>query len=644
MAKKQTALYGSWKSPITSELIVSDVVGFGQTALDGEDVYWLEGRPTEGGRSVIVRRTADGVIEDVIPAPFNVRSRVHEYGGGAYTAHQGTVYFVNFTDQRIYRVIPGGKPEALTPESKRRYADLVVDEKRNRLICVVEDHSKEGQEAENSLVSIDLETGEIAEVLDEGNDFYGYAVLSPDGNKLAWLTWNHPNMPWDGTELWTAEITENGKLQRREMVAGGDAESIFQPGWSPDGTLYFISDRSEWWNLYRWDGESVQHILDMDAEFGRPQWIFGMSNYGFMSPQTILGVYTRNGIWHLGMIDVENGKLTEIDNPYTGLVFIQVSHERLVCLAESPTMLAGVCLYDALEDRWETLRLSTDMKVDEGYISVAQSLEFPTANNLTAHGLYYPPKNDDFTAPESEKPPLLVISHGGPTAASNSSMSLKLQYWTSRGFAVLDVNYGGSTGYGRSYRTRLNGQWGVVDMEDCENGAKYLADEGLVDSERLIIRGGSAGGYTTLCALIFGDTFTAGASYFGVGDLEALALDTHKFESRYMDSMVGPYPEMKDVYDQRSPIKHAHKLNCPVIFFQGLDDKVVLPAQSEEMFKVVRAKELPTAYLAYEGEGHGFRKAENMKKSLDSELYFYSKVFSFDLADPVEPIEIENLE
>ena len=643
MAKTQTAQYGSWKSPITSDLIVSDVVGFGQTALDGEDVYWLEGRPTEGGRSVIVRRTADGVIEDVIPAPFNARSRVHEYGGGAYTAYQGTVYFVNFIDQRIYRVSPGGEPEALTPESKRRYADLVVDEKRNRIICVVEDHSLEDQEAENSLVSIDLETGEIAEALDEGNDFYGYAVLSPDGDKLAWLTWNHPNMPWDGTELWTAKVTKNGKLQRRKMVAGGYFESIFQPDWSPDGTLYFVSDRSEWWNLYSWDGEDVQHVLEMDAEFGLPQWVFGMSTYGFMSPQTILSAYTQGGVWHLGMVDVENGKLTEIESPYTGINSVQVSHECLVCLAASPTTLAGVCVYDALEDCWETLRLATDMKVDQGYISVPQSLEFPTTNDLTAHGLYYPPKNDDFSAPEGEKPPLLVLSHGGPTAATSSSMSLKIQYWTSRGFAVLDVNYGGSTGYGRSYRTRLNGQWGVVDVEDCENGAKYLADEGLVDSERLIIRGGSAGGYTTLCALIFGDTFTAGASHYGVGDLEALALDTHKFESRYMDSMVGPYPEMKDLYDERSPLKHARDLNCPVIFFQGLDDKIVPPAQSEEMFKAVRAKELPTAYLAYEGEGHGFRKAVNIKKSLDSELYFYSKVFSFDLADPVEPIKIENL-
>jgi len=644
MSKTQIASYGSWKSPITSDLIVSDVISFGHIALDGEDVYWLEARPTEAGRMVIVRLSADGIIEDVNPIPFNARSQVHEYGGGSFTVHQNMVYFVNFTDQRIYRVIPGGEPETLTPKSKRRYADLVVDGKRNRLICVVEDHSVEGQEAENTLVSIDLDTGEIIEVLDHGNDFYGYAVLSLDGNKLAWLTWNHPNMPWDGTELWTAEFTENGKLQKREMVAGGKTESVFQPGWSPGGTLYFISDRSEWWNFYRWNGEGVQPVLEMEAEFGLPQWIFGMSTYGFMSSQTILSAYTQNGIWYLGMIDVESGKLTRIKSPYTHLSYIRVSHEHVVCLAASPTTLSGVCQYSALEDKWETLRLSADLRVEEGYISGPRSIEFPAANGLTSHGIYYPSRNDDFIAPEGEKPPLLVISHGGPTSATDSSISLNIQYWTSRGFAVLDVNYGGSTGYGRSYRTRLNGQWGVVDVEDCEKGARYLADEGLVDSERLIIRGGSAGGYTTLCALIFGDTFTAGASYYGVGDLEALTLDTHKFESRYLDSLVGPYPENRDIYDQRSPIKHVRELNCPVIFFQGLDDKVVPPDQSAEMFKAARAKELPTAYLAYKGEGHGFRKAENIKKSLDSELYFYSKVFSFDLADPVEPIKIENLD
>jgi dipeptidyl aminopeptidase/acylaminoacyl peptidase len=480
-------------------------------------------------------------------------------------------------------------------------------------------------------------------VLVSGNDFYASPRLSPDGTRLAWLTWNHPNMPWDGTELWVAEIAQDGSLTNAQKIAGGPAESIFQPEWSPDSALYFVSDRTGWWNLYRWRDGHVEALTDLEAEFGQPQWVFGMSTYAFVSEREVVCAYTQRGIWHLALLDTKTKKLQRLETPYTELSYVRATSDSVVFRGGSPTEMLSIVRLDLKTQRYEVLRRSSDLALDAGYISPAQPIEFPTEGGRTAHAFFYPPKNKDFQAPPGEKPPLLVLSHGGPTSATTSTLRLEIQFWTSRGFAVVDVNYGGSTGYGRAYRERLKGQWGVVDVDDCVNAAKYLAQQGLVDGERVAIRGGSAGGYTTLCALTFRKFFKAGASYFGVSDLEALDRDTHKFESRYNRSLIGPYPEKRDLYRARSPIHFAEQISCPVIFFQGLEDRVVPPSQSELMVEALRKNKIPVAYIAFEGEQHGFRKAENIKRSLEAELYFYSKVFGFAIADPVEPVPIENL-
>jgi len=641
MTKAQVAPYGAWKSPISSDLIVAGVVGLASPTLDGEDVYWIEGRPAEGGRYAIVRYSRDGQVSDVTPSPFNVRTRVHEYGGGAYLVSEGVVYFSNFADQRLYRQTVGEQPQPLTPDAPLRYADAVVDKLRNRLICVQEDHSGEGEPV-NTIASINLETGE-SRLLVEGNDFYSSPRLSPDGSQLCWLTWNHPHMPWDGTQLWTAQIQADGSLAAGTLVAGGTDESIFQPEWSPQGILHFVSDRSNWWNLYRYQDGLVEPLYDKTAEFGLPHWVFGMSTYAFDSESRIICSYTQAGRWYLASLDTQHLQLKVIETPYTNISSPQVAGGKMVFLGGSATQPTAIARLDLSSKHIQVLRQSTQLEVDKGYLSVPQTVEFLTEKGLTAFGFFYPPQNQDYTAPAGEKPPLLVKSHGGPTAATSSAFSLKIQYWTSRGFGVLDVNYGGSTGYGRAYRQRLQGRWGIVDVDDCVNGAKYLAQKGLVDGNRLAIAGGSAGGYTTLAALTFRDTFKAGASRYGVSDLEALVRDTHKFESRYMDSMIGPYPERKDLYEARSPINFIERLSCPVIFFQGLEDKVVPPNQAEMMVDVLKAKGLPVAYVAFPGEQHGFRKAENIKRSLDGEFYFYSRVFGFTPADELEPVPIENL-
>ena len=538
MPTPNTAPYGSWKSPITSDLIVSAVVGLGQVVLDGDDIYWIEQRPTEGGRNVVVQRTPDGRTIERTPAPFNARTRVHEYGGGAFCVHNGTLYFSNFTDQQLYRQEADAAPQPLTQEENLRYADGVIDPARGRLICIREDHRQEGQEAVNTVVSIDLASGDT-QVVVSGNDFYSSPRLSPDGTRLAWLTWTHPNMPWDGTELWTGELQADGSLGHAFKVSGGKDESLFQPAWSPDGILYFVSDRTDWWNLYRFQNGQIEPLCEKTAEFGLPHWAFDMSTYAFASAERIICTYTENGTWHLASLDTQTKLLKEISTPYTSISGIHVSSSTLVFSAGSPTEAASIVQLDLDSQQIAVLRRSSDLALDEGYVSRPQAIEFPTEQGRTAHALFYPPCNQDYAAPADERPPLLVKSHGGPTAAAGSTLSLGIQYWTSRGVAVLDVNYGGSTGYGRTYRQRLNGQWGIVDVDDCANSARYLVERGEVDGKRLAVTGESAGGYTTLCALTFRDVFGAGASHYGISDLEVLARDTHKFESRYLDSIVG---------------------------------------------------------------------------------------------------------
>jgi dipeptidyl aminopeptidase/acylaminoacyl peptidase len=643
MTEPQVAPYGSWKSPITTDLMLFETIGIGQIVLDGQDTYWIEIRLAEGGRSVIVRRTLDGQTTDMTPPPFNARTRVHEYGGGDFTVSDGIIYFSNFADQKLYRLVPGAEPQPITLTENMRYADGAVDRWRNRLIYVREDHTMPGREAVNTLVSLMQDGSGDGQVLVSGNDFYSSPRLSPDGSRLAWLTWNHPNMPWDGTELWVGELQHDGSLGRCELVAGGLDESIFQPAWSPDGILHFVSDRSGWWNLYRWRDGRSEPLCEMTAEFGQPQWVFGMSSYGFIAQDRIICSYIQQGVSHLASLNTATGKLDLIETPYTTIRALHAVPGHVVFVGGSPTEPGSIIELDLNTSHTQVLRRSSSVTVDVGYLSIPRAIEFPTEHGLTAYAFYYPPRNRDYVAPASERPPLLVHSHGGPTAASSNVFSLGTQYWTSRGFAVLDVNYGGSTGYGREYRRRLEGQWGVVDIDDCVNAARYLVDRGLADGNRLGIRGESAGGYTTLGALTFRDTFKAGASYYGLSELEAFVTDTHKFESRYMERLIGPYPQRRDLYYERSPINFTDRLSCPVIFFQGLDDKIVPPSQAELMVNALRKKGLPVAYIAFPGEQHGFRRAENIKRATEAELYFYSRIFGFPLADPIEPVAIDNL-
>ena len=665
-----TARYGSWRSPITADLLAKTGVSLSHVRVSGDDVLWVEGRPQEAGRAVIVRRSPNGTVEDLIGKEFNARSRVHEYGGGAVFVHAGVVFFTNFADQRVYRFVPGESPHPIVPESSPagsvRYADLHTNDSHELLFGVRESHKKDG-EPSNDLVCLCPQGSKPPHAVAQGNDFYSNPRVNPDGSKLAWLAWDHPNMPWDGSELWVADLSSDGELTNQRRVAGGETESIFQPEWSPEGVLHFVSDRNGWWNLYALTqdeekgdpGSSAVALAPIEGEFGYAQWVFGMSRYTFVaapskeggSSSQLICSYSHGGVDYLGrIIDGPDGRAIEtFDLPYTSYHWCELQAQPqssdgnwVVVMASSPKTGAVIVRLNVDSGELQTLKRSIDFDFDPGYISRPQPIEFPTDGGKTAHAFFFPPANKDFIGPKSERPPLIVLSHGGPTSRASMDLSMKVQYWTSRGFAVVDVNYGGSIGFGREYRERLNGQWGVVDTADCVNAARSLLKAGRVDGDRMAIRGGSAGGYTTLCALVFHDVFSAGASHYGVADLTALFEETHKFESRYTDRLIGPYPESKKLYDELSPIHHADQLSCPVILFQGLEDKVVPPAQAEAMVEALESKGLPYAYLAFEGEGHGFRRAETVKRVTEGELYFYSKVFGFDLAEEVEPITISN--
>jgi len=636
------APYGTWKSPITADLITGGSIGFAGLALDGGDVYWAEQRPAEGGRTALVRRAADGSVAEVIPQTFSARSRVHEYGGGAFAVRDGTVWFCSDADQRVWMAEPGAEPRPLTPDGATRHADFAVDAARRRLVCVCEDHGRDG-ESENLLVAVAFDGGVTP--VHRGRDFYACPRLSPDGRQLAWICWDHPNMPWDGTELWIAEMADDGALANAKRVAGGPDEAIFQPEWSPDGVLHFVSDHTGWWQLYRWTGnEAVAVGPPSDiAEAGRPLWQFGMTTYGFADKSTIVFMAAVEGQWGLSRLDMASGSQRPFDLPFADFDHLRVAGGRAAFVGTGHAEPAAVVLLDLASRRHEIIRASADFPIDPEFVSKGTCTGFPAADGSMAFAFRYMPANRDFRAADGELPPLIVKIHGGPTSQARLGLNLKIQYWTSRGFAVLDVNYRGSSGFGTAYRRKLDGQWGIADVEDCVAGAKWLADMCLVDPDRFIITGGSAGGYTTLAALAFRDVFRAGASHYGVGDLMALAHDTHKFESRYLDRLVGPLPEAEALWRDRSPINHISGLNCPVIFFQGLDDKVVPPNQAEAMVAALREKGIPVAYVPFAGEGHGFRKAENIKRALEGELYFYGQVFGFTPADEIEPVEIENL-
>ncbi len=623
-AERIVAEYGFWKSPITADLVAGKSIRIGEPTLDGGEVYWLEGRPAEGGRMALVCRGRDGNVRDLLQAPSSVRTAVHEYGGGAYAVLDGTVYFSEARDRLLHRLGPDGRSQALTADGPQRYADLEVDAARERIIAVCEDHSESGREARQSLVAIasgpDMQP---VRCLLAGSDFYSNPRVSPDGARLCWLQWQHPNMPWDGTELWVGKLGADGGLEEREKVAGRANESIFQPQWSPAGELHYVSDRTGYWNLYRYDGGPVP-LHEREAEFGQPQWVFRMSTYGFAHDGRILAAYCEHGSWSLGLLD-GSGELDPVHAPYSQIDSVTVRGTEAVFRAASETQAPALARLDLGSRRIETLRESVEIPEQvRSYFSAPSSEYFRSEDGTAVHAFLYKPYNPDFEAPPEEKPPLIVRVHGGPTAAASDALSLTVQFWTSRGFALADLNYGGSTGFGRAYRERLNGQWGVVDVADTVAAARHFVAQGQADESRLIVKGGSAGGYTALCCLAFRDVFAAGASYYGISELAGLAEETHKFESRYHDTLIGEWPAQEALFRERSPLGRSGHVKAPAIFFQGSEDPVVPKAQTEAMVAALRLGGVPVAYYLFEGESHGFKEAVHIRQALEAELGFYA--------------------
>jgi len=645
--------YGTWSSPISAELVARAGTSLSAPLLEDGVAWWLEGRPAESGRVVLMRAAPGEEPVDVSPPGFNVRTAAHEYGGGAYCIHRGTAFLSSFDDQRLYRLDPGASAEPITPEvegKRHRYADGRITSDGKWWLGVRERHEGSGrpQEVVNELVAVPTDGSAEARVIASGRDFYSTPRISPDGTRLTFLAWNLPWMPWDGCELFTAELRPDGTLGEPEHVAGRDGEeSIWQPEWSPGGDLVFASDRSGWWNLERIrDGErTVLH--EAEAEFGYPAWIFGGRSFGFLGDGRIACVYDRDGRSVFAVLDPEAGELEGLDVPFDALrstPYVAAEGDTVVVAAGSattPNQVARIAVDTGMVD---VLRRSAQVPVDPASFSIPRPIEFPTEDELTAHALFYPPTSPEHVAPEGELPPLIVMSHGGPTGNATPLFDLEIQFWTTRGFAVVDVNYGGSTGYGRAYRERLNGQWGVVDLLDCVNAARFLAARGEADPERFLITGGSAGGYTTICALTFTDAFAAGTTYFGLADLEQFGGgDTHKFELQYEHTLVGPYPERADLYRERSPIHFVDRISTPMLVLQGADDKIVPPSQAELIVSALRERRIPHAYLLFEGEGHGFRKAESIVRSLEAELSFYLQILGLEAGDPLPELEIEHL-
>ena len=645
----QVAPFGTWRSPISAEMVSIGGVTLSQPRLENGSVYWQESRPSEGGRSVLMLAAPFSETFEVTPPGFNIRTTVHEYGGGAYLIHRGTAFFSNFADQRLYRQEVGADPLAITAESggRDRYADGRITPDGRWLICVRERHPDPDDPSgvTNELVAIPPDGSAQPLIIRSGRDFYSSPGISPDGSMLCWLEWDLPWMPWDGCEVYVADLADDATLQHARQVAGrAGEESIFQPAWSPAGDLHFVSDRTGWWNLYRERDGQVEALHPAEAEFGWPQWVFGMSAYGFLGDGRIACLWERDGVQHVALLDPESGELIDLDVPQTAIrPSLDVDGDRVAFVGGGPSIPDQVVLLDVTARSIDVLRSSSSVDVDEGYLSVPHQIEFPTEGGVSAFAHFYPPRNRDAAGPDGERPPLIVMSHGGPTSEATPAFSLDMQFWTSRGFAVVDVNYGGSTGFGRAFRQRLNGNWGIVDTADCIAAARWLAEQGEVDGDRLLITGGSAGGYTTLCALTMHDGFAAGTSYFGLADLESFVTGgTHKFESRYLFTLVGPYPEEAQRYWSRSPINFTDGISCPMLLLQGDEDRVVPPAQAEIMVEALKRKGLPYAYLLFEGEQHGFRKAESNRRALESELSFYAQVLGFE-RDDVPALQIENL-
>ncbi len=645
-ASATVAPFGSWASPFRIERLTDRVVFLSEArGIDGVR-WWLEGRPDEGGRQVLTRREPDGTLVRLTPQGFNARCRVHEYGGAAVLISGDLVVVSDFVTGRLNRVVAPEGMEPLTPPDKAwRYADVIHDAAHNRLIAVREDHEDEmvakHGEWNNDLVEIDLATGVVAPIA-EGSDFYMAPRLSPDGSTLVWLEWHHPNMPWDGTELHLAPVAADGSLGPSRIVAGSRTDWISQPRWSPDGVLHFVAEPEGWMNIFRLVDGRAEAVTSFEAEFAGPDWQFGYVTYDFMADGSILAIARSGGRDQLVKVRAD-GELEPIDLPYSEMAGLSIDGDTVVLRAAGPDRPASVIELDR-QGNLTVLRTATPNLPDREDVSIAQHIEFPTTGGRMAYGNFYPPTNRSFVGPAGELPPLIVTSHGGPTAAAFSGFATGLQLFTSRGYAVLDVDYGGSTGYGKDYRKRLELQWGVVDVDDCVAGAKYLAEQGLVDGERQAIRGGSASGFTTLAALAFTDQFDAGCTYFGIGDLRAFVKDTHKFESRYLESMLGPWPEAKQVYLDRSPSLHAEKITAPVLVQQGAEDMIVPQSEAERIVDALFERRVPHAYLLYPGEDHGFRGRDAIIRSFGAELSFYAQVFGFEPADDIEPLEIQFLD
>jgi dipeptidyl aminopeptidase/acylaminoacyl peptidase len=622
----ERAQYGSWVSPLTAERVASASVRLGQVVVDGDDIYWLESRPVDG-RTVIMCCPASGAIEEITPPGASVRTRVYEYGGAPFTVWRGTTYYVEWADQQLRRLQPGRSPAPITSGSNRFYADVTVSPAGDRLVCVCEDHGQAGGPSIASLVSLPLDGGTRAgDTLLAGDDFYAAPRFSPDGRTLAWVAWRHPNMPWDGTELWVAAVGGDGGLIDRRKVAGGARESVGEPRWSPDGDLFFVSDRTGWWNLYRVRDDRVEAVCPLAAEFGRPQWQLGTSTWSFAGRSRLVAACAQQGRWRLATIDLPSGALTWVPTTLEPGESVAATPSHAVIVGGSSLLSDALVRVDLETGAAGVIRSTSSAASLIGTVSVAEPISYPADDGESAYLFFYPPANHLWEAQAGELPPLLVNVHGGPTAAAHQRLNLEVQFWTSRGFAVADVNYSGSTGYGRKYRERLSGWWGVRDVSDCVDAARFLIARGRVDPERIAIRGRSAGGYTALAAMTSpAGVFRAAASYYGISDLERLTHETHAFESHYLDGLVGPYPERRDLYLSRSPIARVNQLSGPVIFFQGLDDRVVPPDQAQLMADALRARGLPVELMTFAGEGHGFRKAATIAACLEAELAFYRR-------------------
>jgi dipeptidyl aminopeptidase/acylaminoacyl peptidase len=676
MPEPSTLPYGEWPSPITADVLATGARTFEQIAIDGADVYWVEVRPDEKGRYVVMRWLPSGGLEDVTPRGYSARTLVNSYGGGSMAVRERLVCFTNFAtadypdtkDQRLYRQEPGLLPVPITPRRNARYADCAIDTKRRLAYCVMEDSGAErhGQPVQ-TIVALDLEGRKLPLTIAEGADLYASPRLSPDGRQLCWISWDYPSMPWDGTELHVADLDVSGRPVAVRKIAGAPAgtiastlnpvlqealrfsgESIVDPKWAPDGTLYFVSDRLAaagdcWWNIHRFVDGAVEPVTRKAAEFAAPPWRLGGSSYGFLSRNELLCTYTEGGRWKLVRVAVSTGRIVEVETPFTDIAHLHVGNGCAVFVGGSFTRPPAIVRYDLATGACEELRSSNPGLSPEALACFAEpeAIEFVTGpeRRERAYAFYHAPSNPAARGPDGAKPPLLIFIHGGPTAAASDSVSLSIRYFTSRGFAVVDVNYRGSTGFGRAFRQRIYGSWGVVDVEDCVAAARTLIERGDVDRYRIASRGGSSGGYTTLALATFTDLLASAASYYGISDLEMIARETDKLEARYAELLVGPYPLAQKEFKARSPLYHAERIGCPLILFQGLDDPVVPPKQAQVLIDDLMARKLPVAYEFYPGESHGFRIKANIVRSLEEELAFYGEMMGFSpagrLARPV---------